>query len=135
MLKEEFESLIGEKVTEKQYNIIEFVYTWHPAISDTEGKKQMATLYTCFGMSVIIGMKEAAEYTQNIDTEISRLQGQIKDLETRKESIKNGDFRLEQCIVELKEQFSKYGSHTNFTHLNEKYGDATLRRARKITEI
>ena len=135
MLKEEFESLVGHEMSISDYKIIEFVYTWHPAISETEGKKQMATLYTCFGMSVIIGMKEAAEYAQNIDTEISRLQSQIKDLEDRKEALLKGDFRFEQCLADLKEQFAKYGNLTNFVHLSEKYGRETVGKARNLTGI
>lgn len=42
MMKCEFEERIGGEVRQSDYNIIEHVYTWHPAISNTEGKDQIA---------------------------------------------------------------------------------------------
>ena len=45
MMKQEFEKLIGKEVSEEDYSLIDRVYTFHPAISETEGKKQIAILY------------------------------------------------------------------------------------------
>lgn len=42
MMKQEFENLIGKEVSDKDYEVIDRVYTFHPAISETEGKKQIA---------------------------------------------------------------------------------------------
>lgn len=54
MTKQEFESrLNGKTVTNKQYELIEYVYTYHPAISNIVGKDQIAMLYDMFGMTVI----------------------------------------------------------------------------------
>jgi hypothetical protein len=45
MTKQEFKSLTTREFTDKEYEAIETVYTFHPAISETEGKKQIASLY------------------------------------------------------------------------------------------
>lgn len=39
MMKQEFEKLIGKEVSEEDYSLINRVYSFHPAISETEGKK------------------------------------------------------------------------------------------------
>lgn len=41
MMKNEFEKFFGKTVGEEEYSTIEYVYTWHPAISETEGKAQI----------------------------------------------------------------------------------------------
>lgn len=61
MMKQEFENLIGKEVSDKDYEVIDRVYTFHPAISETEGKKQIADIYNAGGMAVIRGMLEAAD--------------------------------------------------------------------------
>lgn len=50
MMKQEFENLIGKEVSDKDYEVIDRVYTFHPAISETEGKKQIADIYNAGGM-------------------------------------------------------------------------------------
>ena len=41
MTKQEFEKRIGAEISQKDYSIVEHVYTWHPSISEVEGKKQI----------------------------------------------------------------------------------------------
>lgn len=48
MTKQEFEKRIGAEISQKDYSIVEHVYTWHPSISEVEGKKQIAELYKSF---------------------------------------------------------------------------------------
>lgn len=38
MTKQEFEKKIGAEISQKDYSIVEHVYTWHPSISEVEGK-------------------------------------------------------------------------------------------------
>lgn len=45
MTKQEFEKRIGAEISQKDYSIVEHVYTWHPSISEVEGKEQIAKLY------------------------------------------------------------------------------------------
>lgn len=48
-------------ITPKEYSEIEYVYEFHPSISETEGKSQIAYLYLTFGMALIRDMKVRAE--------------------------------------------------------------------------
>ena len=43
-------------ISDSDYEIIETVYAFHPAISDVRGKEQIAWLYTTLGMAVINDM-------------------------------------------------------------------------------
>lgn len=38
MTKQEFQKRIGAEISQKDYSIVEHVYTWHPSISEVEGK-------------------------------------------------------------------------------------------------
>lgn len=38
MQKREFEEKIGTQVLDEEYEDIEYVYMWHPAIKEVEGK-------------------------------------------------------------------------------------------------
>ena len=44
MTKQEFQKRIGAEISQKDYSIVEHVYTWHPYISEVEGKDCL--LYT-----------------------------------------------------------------------------------------
>lgn len=45
MTKQEFQKRIGAEISQKDYSIVEHVYTWHPSISEVEGKEQMGWTY------------------------------------------------------------------------------------------
>lgn len=49
MTKQEFQKRIGAEISQKDYSIVEHVYTWHPSISEVEGKEQIAELYKSYG--------------------------------------------------------------------------------------
>lgn len=75
MTKQEFEKRIGAEISQKDYSIVEHVYTWHPSISEVEGKKQIAELYKSFGMPIIKNMMEAANYAETLDRAMAKLAG------------------------------------------------------------
>ena len=77
MMKNEFEKLIGKTVSDEEYGTIEYVYTYHPAISETEGKAQIARLYTDYGMTVIEDMMERAGKMEKLDGELRAAQRQV----------------------------------------------------------
>ena len=77
MTREEFENSCikikpqdNKRPTEAEYKLIEYVYTFHPAISEVEGKEQIATLYLNFGMSLIQDMKPRAELMEKKEKEL-----------------------------------------------------------------
>ena len=63
MTKQEFKALTKRDFTDKEYETIETVYTFHPSISETEGKQQIANLHR--GYAGDIGTK--------IDTTVTAL--------------------------------------------------------------
>lgn len=72
MMKEEFEKIAGVQVTPEDYKEIEFVYLWHPSISETDGKNQIATLWNIGGLRLIRDMKETARITMELEEEIRK---------------------------------------------------------------
>lgn len=105
MTKEEFiqnlndiENEYGAELTsisairDTDYKVIEYVYTWHPVISNTNGKKEIAALYYMAGMGIIRNMKVEADQAhwlndkiQNIQSKISKLQS---DLDASRDDLK-----------------------------------------------
>lgn len=89
MLKSEFETMTDiEEISDRDYDAIENVYMYHPAIDDKKGKEQMAYLYKEFGMTVIKDMEKRAiqyKYTLNSINEheksIQALKQSLKELE------------------------------------------------------
>lgn len=83
MMKQEFENLIGHPVSEEEYSTIEYVYTWYPKISETEGKGQIAKLYTEFGMPLIEDMVERAGKMEKLEGDLRRTQTQLTAIQDR----------------------------------------------------
>lgn len=70
MTKSEFEYLIHGSVTDKEYELIETVYMWHPAIRNTSGKEEVAEMYKSFGLIIFKDMLRRAMKLKEIDEEI-----------------------------------------------------------------
>lgn len=97
MTKEEFKMFLREAAknvdhrieepSAEDYKIVEQVYTWHPAIADVGGKRQIAEIYVHGGMLVIRDMlpraQKAEEYDRKIRAirkDISGMEQQVRDL-------------------------------------------------------
>ena len=83
MMKHEFEDLIGQPVSDKEYGTIEYVYTWYPAISEIDGKAQIARLYTNFGMPIIEDMVERAGKMEKLENELGIAKNQVTIIQNR----------------------------------------------------
>lgn len=83
MTKQEFQKRIGTEISQKDYSIVEHVYTWHPSISEVEGKEQIAELYKSFGMPIIKNMMETANYAETLDRAMAQAQRQVEELRKR----------------------------------------------------
>ena len=59
-------------ISDSDYEIIETVYAFHPAISDVRGKEQIAWLYTTLGMAVINDMLPRAIKARELENKISQ---------------------------------------------------------------
>ena len=75
MNKEEFCNLTGTKyegLDEKDWNIINKVYAFHPMISDLNGKDEIAALYLQGGMGLMMDMAISASYIEDREAEVQR---------------------------------------------------------------
>jgi hypothetical protein len=99
MNKQEFMEKVAEvtpkekqipEVPDREYSIIEKVYTFHPAISETEGKRQIAELYVNFGMVLIMDMLPRAEVMAKKERELSEAKAALNRIQEEIEEIKRG---------------------------------------------
>ena len=88
MTKQEFEKLIKNPVSDEEYSTIEYVYTWYPTISETEGKAQIARLYTDFGMPIIEDMVARAGKMEKLDKELHVARRQVTIVQDRINQLK-----------------------------------------------
>lgn len=90
MMKNEFENLIHKSLTDEEYELIETVYMWHPAIRNTSGKEEVAELYKSFGIVIFYDMYPRAMKLKEIDEEIRSLNRAKDSLIARRERLKKG---------------------------------------------
>ena len=106
MMRNEFENHVKEfaaktQVSEKaegqlkqmsssDYQVVELVYTYHPAIPDIGGKERIAALFTLGGMTVMYDMLPRAEVARDLITERDRLAAKIQSIGNQYEMLKGG---------------------------------------------
>ena len=91
MMKHEFEEKLGKPVTESEYKDIEFVYTFHPSVSNTGGKTQIAELYKIGGIRLIRDMIPTARKAQELDNKIMAANANLMRLKRQSEMLANGE--------------------------------------------
>ena len=96
MMKHEFEEKLGKPVTESEYKDIEFVYTFHPSVSNTEGKKQIAELYKIGGIRLIRDMIPTAKKAQILEEKIITANTDLMKLKHQFEMLENGEEESEE---------------------------------------
>jgi hypothetical protein len=69
-------------ITEEEWLAINTVYTWHPMISDVNGKKEIAALYNRGGIGIIKNMLLTA---LELETHYSNLQAYLVERENLQE--------------------------------------------------
>lgn len=107
MMKNEFEKLIGKEVSSSEYETIEMVYTFHPSISNTKGKQQIADLYKIGGMPLMKNMLETAEIMKGLEDEEREIKAALQKIADRKEMAATGDLQYERCRKELQNLFDR----------------------------
>lgn len=88
MTREEFNERVTQPVFPAEYKIIDFVYNFHPAISNTNGKNQIVMIYEYGGMRVIRDMLPTAQEAEKIASEIQRTQNRLDELKRSYEKLK-----------------------------------------------
>lgn len=123
MTKQEFEERVTRSVSEKEYKIVEKVYTWHPSISETDGKNQIVMLFETFGMDFIRGMEEAADWMMNLDKEDREIRAKLKEVEKRKRMVAMGNMQYERCNSAMMEEFQNTESITEWEEKVPMFGN------------
>lgn len=96
MMKEEFESLIGSSISVEDYAVVERVYMFHPAISETAGKEEVSELYKKFGMAIFMDMLQRAEMAESLIWKIRKNRKRIAELEKQFNELKYGRIERKQ---------------------------------------
>lgn len=96
MMKHEFEAKLNElepiqrTVSDDDYKLIEYVYTFHPCISETDGKRQVAFLYHEFGIRIFRDMLKTANKNKELIVEIGRARHKLQDLLDEADELRKG---------------------------------------------
>lgn len=90
MMKNDFEEMIGRSVTDEEYQLIEEVYLWHPAIRSTSGKEEVAELYKSFGIVIFYDMYPRAKKAKDIEKNIRMLDKTREELVDKLKLLKMG---------------------------------------------
>lgn len=77
MMKSEFDILVGKDTAPEEYELIEFVYTWHPS---NLSKEATASLYREFGLTIFKDMEQRAIQAQVLEEKIHKAEIYIRDL-------------------------------------------------------
>jgi hypothetical protein len=123
MNKQEFVThakLNWNDISEDDFDAINMVYAWHPMISDTKGKAEIAALYKKGGMGIIRNMlgtahelSSAYSKVQENHVAMERLlktqHEEIRDLEARhwdeRKTLTNDTLKANDAIHEIVESF------------------------------
>lgn len=92
MTKQEFADLTKRDFTDTEYATIETVYTYHPSISETEGKKQITSLYETFGIRIITDMLPTANKAREYEEQIARKRYELEKLQEEFKNFKEGAY-------------------------------------------
>lgn len=113
MNKQEFESRIGATVSQKQFEIINHVYTFHPLIRDVGGKEQIAQLYKLGGMLLMRNMYSYVLKCEETERRLTNAEGRIAELQ---EKLAGCDDRIAAAKDEqrrIEEELRKAGNEAN----------------------
>lgn len=86
MLRSEFDTIskATRKPTDDEYELIEFVYNWHPL---NFSKEAVASLYDDFGMIIFYDMEQRSKMAMERDIIIKGYDDQIKRLKDLKAEV------------------------------------------------
>ena len=76
--------------TMEQMQLIEYVYMYHPSISNVDGKSQIAYLYVVFGMRLIMDMRNTAHVMEDYEVKERKLKAELSKLKDDRECFISG---------------------------------------------
>jgi hypothetical protein len=90
MNKQEFEAIVCDSITNEEFEVIQYVYNFHPCISEVRGKKEIAELYKKFGLRVIKDMTETAKKADELEQLIHDYEYKLQQLKIEYQDLKEG---------------------------------------------
>lgn len=100
MMKDEFckqvEAVTGSipLISDNDYELIEYVYNFYPTISETDGKKQIAMLFSVGGMALIHDMLPRSKRVHELENRIHRCMSELNSYEKELEDMKTLEYGL-----------------------------------------
>lgn len=88
MMRSDFERLLGRKVAEADFRMIEVVYMWHPSNLSQEA---VVALYKEFGMALIKDMLPRADKMKELEERKRKAEGELHGLSKLMNAVKNGE--------------------------------------------
>lgn len=76
--------------TTEQMKLIDYVYMYHPSISNVGGKSQIAYLYVVFGMRLILDMRNTAHVMEDYEIKERKLKAELNKLKDDRECFLSG---------------------------------------------
>ena len=77
----------ARKPTDREFEAIQFVYNYHPSIHPSEGKDQIAMLYSTFGMRIIMDMLDTAQQAEMLESERRQLNARLREIEQEEQEL------------------------------------------------
>lgn len=92
MLREEFNKLVpdGDKVSDQDYQLIEYVYNYHPCNFD---KEEIAGLYRDYGMVIFYDMELRAREGFEYDHRINLFENDLKRISNTLEGMRANRYK------------------------------------------
>lgn len=100
MMKDEFckqvEAVTGSTplISDNDYELIEYVYNFYPTISETDGKKQIAMLFSVGGMALIHDMLSRSKRAHELENQIHKCMSELNSYKKELEDMKTLDYSL-----------------------------------------
>lgn len=81
----------GIQITDQMYKDIEYAYMFHPSISETDGKRQIAELFANYGMALIRDMIPRAKRMEKKEADLRSLRLKMQELERQIQELRTGE--------------------------------------------
>ncbi len=92
MIKEEFQDMIGQIVSDEDYKVIEKVYQFHPAVNEVSGKEEVAELYKRFGLAIFNDLLPRAERSCELIKQLRFAEGRVRHIGQEMEKLRQGSW-------------------------------------------
>jgi hypothetical protein len=104
MNRQEWVGLTAYQPTDEEWEIIQKVYTFHPAIPDVNGKKIIAGMFKLGGMGIITDMLPAADLGLDHDNIIAGIK---REIEAQQACLDNAIIAQRKFIANYRPLYSK----------------------------